>query len=92
MNAWELEEPEEIVAGRNHIARLLNQEEEGAFECDNIPVMPFGYYKGQKLDGVNKFTLIAFYHLGNLDCYEECKDWVKANCIDPELEKLKANS
>lgn len=77
INAWEIQEPEEIVAGRNHIAHLLNQEQEGAFECDKVPVMPFGPYKNKPLDQMNIISLAEHYKIGAFDPYNDCKDWIE---------------
>lgn len=80
INAWEFENSEELRASRNHIARLLNQEVEGAYEIDEVdevPVMPFGPYKNKPLDQMNIISLCEHYKIGAFDPYNDCKDWIE---------------
>jgi hypothetical protein len=86
INAWETQEPEEIVGGRNHIARLLKQAEEGAFECDlgcydevilEEPIMPYSRYKNSPVSLVPLGFIIEEYKTGALHDYPEIKDWVE---------------
>ncbi|MEP2445612.1 MAG: hypothetical protein ABJI69_00165 [Balneola sp.] len=81
INAWETQEPEEIVAGRNHIAHLLNQEQEGAYQVDEVPLMPFGPYKNKQLNELDRLFLRDHFHNGNFEAYPDCKYWIEKNLI-----------
>ncbi len=83
MNEWE--QSQELKSGRNHIARLMNMEEEGAYEVDDIPVVPFGQYRGKPLDLMHNGFIVQHYLIGNFDLHSEAKDWIEKRF--PQLKK-----
>ncbi|MEP0004561.1 MAG: hypothetical protein ABJ387_03595 [Balneola sp.] len=84
MGMNDCENSDELNASRKHVAKLLNEATPKDLEpnIDSVPVIQFGYYKGEAINVVSKETLALWYFNDVLEVHPECKEWVEKNVIN----------